>query len=117
MKYRISAEARQDLADILVYSAQQFGPAARKRYQSLLVSSFSLIAAEPYSPITRARDELHEGLRSLHLAHTQRGIPADQRVGQPRHVVFYRIAAEDVIEIVRLLHEVMEPKEHLASPE
>lgn len=117
MKYRISAEARQDLADILVYSAQQFGPAARQRYQSLLVSSFSLIAAEPYAPVTRARDELHEGLRSLHLAHTQRGVPADQRVGQPRHVVFYRVAAEDVIEIVRLLHEVMEPREHLASPE
>jgi len=30
--------------------------------------------------------------------------------------MFYRIAADDVIEIVRLLHEVMEPKEHLASP-
>lgn len=50
MKYRISAEARQDLADVLVYSAQQFGPAARKRYQSLVVSSFNLIAAEPYAP-------------------------------------------------------------------
>lgn len=117
MKYRISAEARQDLADILVYSAQQFGPAARQRYQRLLVSSFNLIAAEPYAPVTRARDELHKGLRSLHLAHTQRGIPADQRVGQPRHVVFYRVATEDVIEYFRLLHEVMEPKEHLASTE
>ncbi|APQ11076.1 hypothetical protein BJP27_06040 [Pseudomonas oryzihabitans] len=117
MKYRISAEARQDLADILVYSAQHFGPAARKRYQSLLVSSFSLIAAEAYAPVTRARDELHAGLRSLHLTHAQRGIPAAQRVGQPRHVVFYRLAAEDIIEIVRLLHEVMEPKEHLANPE
>jgi len=117
MKYRISAEARQDLADILVYSAQQFGPAARQRYQTLLVSSFNLIAAEPHGPVSRARDELHEGLRSLHLAHAQRGIPANQRVAQPRHVVFYRIAAEDIVEIVRLLHEVMEPKEHLASPE
>jgi len=117
MKYRISAEARQDLADILVYSAQQFGPAARKRYQSLLVSSFNLIAAEPYGPVSRARDELHEGLRSLHLAHAQKETPSDQRVGQPRHVVFYRIGADDAIEIVRLLHEVMEPKEHLASPQ
>ncbi|KUM40119.1 type II toxin-antitoxin system RelE/ParE family toxin [Pseudomonas sp. EpS/L25] len=117
MKYRISAEARQDLADILVYSAQHFGSAARKRYQSLLVSSFNLIAAEPYGPVSLPRDELQEGLRSLYLAHAQRGIPSEQRVGQPRHVVFYRIAADDVIEIVRLLHDLMEPKEHLASPQ
>ncbi|MGF7242580.1 toxin ParE1/3/4 [Pseudomonas oryzihabitans] len=116
MKYHISAEARQDLADILVYSAQQFGPAARMRYQSLLVGSFNLIATDPYGPVSRARDELYEGLRSLHLAHPQRGIPSEQRVGQPRHVVFYRMAADDIIEIVRLLHDLMEPKEHLASP-
>ena len=116
MKYRISVEARQDLADILVYFAQQLGPAARKRYQSLLLGSFNLIATNPYGPVSRARDELHEGLRSLHLAHAQMGIPSEQRVGQPRHVVFYRIAADDVIEIVRLLHDLMEPKEHLASP-
>lgn len=69
MKYRISAGARQDLADILVYSAQQFGPSARKRYQSLLASSFNLIAAERYAPVSRARNELHEGLRSLHLTY------------------------------------------------
>lgn len=117
MPYRISAEARQDLADILVYSAQQFGPVARKRYQSLLVGSFNLIATDPYGPVSRARDELHEGLRSLHLAHAQRGIPSEQRVGQPRHVVFYRVAADDVIEIVRLLHDLMKPKEHLANPQ
>ncbi|WP_323147908.1 type II toxin-antitoxin system RelE/ParE family toxin [Pseudomonas oryzihabitans] len=116
MKYRISAEARQDLADILVYSAQQFGLAARKRYQSLLVGSFNLIATDPYGPVSRARDELYEGLRSLHLAHAQRGIPSEQRVGQPRHVVFYRMAADDVIEIVRLLHDLMEPTEYLANP-
>ncbi|WP_426944880.1 type II toxin-antitoxin system RelE/ParE family toxin [Pseudomonas oryzihabitans] len=116
MKYRISVEARQDLADILVYSAQQLGPAARKRYQSLLLGSFNLIATNPYGPVSHARDELHEGLRSLHLAHAPRGIPSEQRVGQPRHVVFYRMAADDVIEIVRLLHDLMEPKEHLASP-
>lgn len=116
MKYGISAEARQDLADILVYFVQQFGPAARKRYQNLLVGGLNLIATDPYGPVSRARDELHEGLRSLHLAHAQRGIPSEQRVGQPRHVVFYRIAADDVIEIVRLLHDLMEPQEHLASP-
>jgi toxin ParE1/3/4 len=38
--------------------------------------------------------------------------PADI-VQKPRHIIFYRLADDEVIEVVRLLHDAMEVKLHL----
>jgi toxin ParE1/3/4 len=69
------------------------------------------IAAEPASPLTRNRDELRQGVRSFHLRHA--GGDPPERVRRPVHVVYYRSVAPDLIEIVRVLHERMEPSRHL----
>jgi toxin ParE1/3/4 len=60
------------------------------------------VAAEPDGPLSKKRPELRAGMSA--------GVA---RVRHPVHVLYHRIDREGVIEIVRVLHERMEPKRHL----
>ncbi|RAI40503.1 type II toxin-antitoxin system RelE/ParE family toxin [Rhodoplanes roseus] len=108
-RIRISPRAQADLVQILSTSEARWGAAARRRYSASIAAAFRSIAAEPSSATSRDRAELSPGLRSLHLRHVCR----DSRVGRPAHVVFYRAVEPDITEIVRVLHERMEPRRHV----
>lgn len=112
VQYRISEDARADIVDILGYSQAQFGLAARRRYQGLILATLEAIANQPDRIGSNDRDEISPGLRSLHLVHCRISSPAG-RVQRPRHVVFYRLGADAVVEVVRLLHDAMEVQRHL----
>ena len=56
--------------------------------------------------------ELMLGVRSLHIRHVRGGDP-DGKVRRPVHVLYYRVAGPGVIEILRVLHERMEPSRHV----
>jgi len=115
-QYRISNAARADIVDILRLSQAQFGDQARQRYQALILAALQAIADTPYRIGSYERDELVLGLRSYHLIYSRQ--QAKQPLGavkSPRHVVFYRVASADVIEVVRLLHEAMEGQLHLPN--
>ncbi|MGH7823447.1 MAG: type II toxin-antitoxin system RelE/ParE family toxin [Candidatus Binatia bacterium] len=111
-RYRISAPAQADLENILATSLERWGVDGRSRYASLLAAAFRTIADQPTAPTTRARDELFAGLRSFHVRHSR----GDHGVRVPVHVVFYRTAGAEVIEIVRVLHERMDPARHVHEP-
>lgn len=113
-QYRISAPAQSDIVDILRYSQTQFGAAARQRYQQLIIVALEGIAASPHRIGSSFRDEIAPGLRSIPLFHLRNHpvTPADI-VQKPRHIIFYRLADDEVIEVVRLLHDAMEVKLHL----
>jgi len=72
------------------------------------------VAADPQGPTTRDRAELAPGVRSLHARHV-RGVSPEARVQRPVHIVYYRVIAVDLIEIVRVLHERMEPRRHVGG--
>jgi toxin ParE1/3/4 len=108
--FRISNPAREDLANILATSLQRWGEAGRARYAALLVAAMESISRDPPGLMTRERNELLRGIRSFHLKHVR----THQAVGAPVHVVFYR-AAGSVIEIIRVLHERMEPTSHVVA--
>lgn len=72
------------------------------------------IAADPDDPTTRNRNDLLPGIRSLHLRHARRERRAGS-VRQPVHVIYYRVSEPGVVEIVRVLHERMEPSRHLGA--
>jgi toxin ParE1/3/4 len=72
------------------------------------------VADNPNGPATRGRGELSAGLRSIHLRFAQRR-DSKAEVRRPVHVLYYRVVAPDLIEIVRVLHERMEPSRHIAS--
>jgi len=111
-RFRLSALARNDLAQILAVSAERWGQEGRRRYAALLAAGMRKVAAQPDGTSTRDRSDLHRGVRSLHLRHA-RADDRDAGVGNPVRVLFYRAVRPDLVEIVRVLHERMEPSRHL----
>ena len=115
-QYRISSAARADVLDILRLSQTQFGDQARQRYQTLILAALQVLADTPFRIGSHDRDELAPGLRSYHLIYSrQQAKHTHGTVKSPRHIVFYRVAHNDVIEVVRLLHDAMELLLHLPN--
>ena len=110
--FRLSRPAQADLVHILATSGERWGNEAKRRYAALLASAMRKAAADPMGPLTRGRGELDAGIRSFHIRHA-RGDDPEATVKQPVHVLYYRAIQPGLIEIVRVLHESMEPSRHL----
>ncbi len=80
----------------------------------MLVAAMRKVAANPEGPVTRNRTDLLPGIRSLHLRHVRQDRRAAP-VRQPVHIIYYRAIEPGIIEIVRILHERMEPLRHLEA--
>jgi toxin ParE1/3/4 len=110
-RYRLTAAAGADVADILRESDRRFGPRQRLAYAGLLERAAELIAEQPRRPGSRDRGILAAGLRSLHveLAATRRGAGV--------HCIYYTDdsakAPRVYVIILRVLHERMDPALHL----
>jgi toxin ParE1/3/4 len=115
-QYRISNAARSDIVEILRHSHSQFGEPAKRRYQALLLTTFEDIASLPQRAGSHDREEIAAGLRSYHLNFSRlRARQTDTAVRKPWHIVFYLVASDGAIEIVRLLHDAMEAHMHLVE--
>ena len=113
-RFRLSRPAQLDLADILTTSAERWGPQGRRRYVALLAAALRKIAADPEGPLTQTRNELLPGLRSFHIRHARTDAP-EGKVKRPVHVLYYRTVQPGLIDIVRVLHERMEPALHFET--
>ena len=112
-RYRLSEAAQGDVLSILAWTHEQFGEAARLRYESLIVAALRDVAIQPDRPGSLARPELGTGVRSWHLRlsrdHVKRGVEVVRR---PRHFLVYR--SEPALVVVgRVLHDAMELARHL----
>jgi toxin ParE1/3/4 len=110
-RLRLSAPAKADLRSILAKSLERWGADGRSRYAALLATALRSLTARPAGPTTRTRDELLRGVRSFHVRHVR----ARHGVRQPVQVIYYR-TSPGLIEIVRVLHERMDPSRHLDAP-
>jgi toxin ParE1/3/4 len=100
----LSGEAEKDFARILTYTGDTFGPRQAEIYETTLLSAIALLGTDPEILGSVARDELRPGIRSLHVARNGR---------RGRHVIMYRAKPEQVIEIVRILHDAMDFARHI----
>jgi toxin ParE1/3/4 len=114
-RFRLARPAQIDLANILSVSAGRWGAEGRQRYAAVLATAMRQVAADPDGPLTRKRLDLRSGIRSFHIRYARRSAEG-AKVRKPVHVLYYRVAEEGVIEIVRVLHERMEPSRHLDEP-
>jgi toxin ParE1/3/4 len=111
-RYRLSDAAQGDVLDILAWSQEQFGEAARLRYESLIVAALRDVASQPDRPGSLARPELGAGVRSWHLRLSRaHGAPGVEVVRRPRHFHVYRTEPALVV-IGRVLHDAMELGRH-----
>ncbi|GHE80060.1 hypothetical protein GCM10019059_43070 [Camelimonas fluminis] len=111
-RYRLSDPAKADITTVLRTSETRHGAGTRIRYRALLTAALRRIASDPLGLSTTDRSELSAGLRSMHIRHS-RSDSREAPVGDPVHVIFYRAREPDLVEIVRVLHERMEPGRHV----
>lgn len=113
-RYRLSDLAKADVAAILRRSETLHGREARVRYRACLAAAMRRVAAEPQGISTANRDELFAGVRSFHIRHS-RDESREAPVANPAHVIFYRAVQPGLIEVVRILHDRMEPSRHVGA--
>ncbi|MBO6536984.1 MAG: type II toxin-antitoxin system RelE/ParE family toxin [Balneolaceae bacterium] len=95
-QYRISAKANEDLNNIWIYTYRKWSKEQADRYYHLLHSEIESIA-DNY-------------LQGKSIEHTRKYY----RVTKIKsHLIFYRKIDDDIVEIVRILHERMDIKSHL----
>lgn len=113
LRYRLSDSAQADVISVLAWTHEQFGEAARLRYESLIVAALRDVASQPDRPGSLARPELGAGVRTWHLRLSRdHATPGAQAVRRPRHFLVYR--SEPALVVVgRLLHDAMELARHL----
>jgi toxin ParE1/3/4 len=105
-RVRIGAAAELDFANILKWTAENFGPRQSRVYRDTLVQAIGELADGPDVAGSSARDGIVPGLRTLHVArHGRRG----------RHFLMYRVAAERTIEVARSLDDRMDLQQHIAA--
>ena len=113
LRYRLSDAAQADVIDILAWTQEQFGEAARLRYESLIVAALRDVATQPDRPGSIERPELCAGVRSWHLRLSRDHVGAGAgAVHRPRHFLIYRFEPALLV-VGRVLHDAMELAQHL----
>lgn len=114
MEVVIAPMAGEDIASILAWTHEHFGPQIRRRYRNLIATAIEQLADNPYLIGACQREEIADNCRTYHLFFRRQsaGRPRD-RIRRPRHFLLYRVSESNVVEISRVLHDSMELTEHL----
>ena len=95
-QYRISQEAIKDLKNIWVYTLNKWSKEQADRYYDLIISEIEFIA--------------DNFLTGKSVEQTRK----NYRVTKIKsHLIFYRKVENDIVEIVRILHQRMDIKKRL----
>ncbi len=94
-RFVLSPRARGDLDGIWTYTANRWGPDQAERYLRRIAEAVELIAETP--TLGRNCDHIREGYRKYSVG---------------SYVLFYR-AIDDMVDVVRILHQWMDYDRHL----
>lgn len=97
--FRVSSYADEDIESIFRYTVRKWGFDQADSYYELLASARDSIAANPFLPGSRDREDLAAGCRIFPCA---------------KHVFFFRIR-DDTVEIARILHQAMDFEKHVSE--
>ena len=112
--FRLTGPAERDIAELLDWSGDNFGPAARRRYEALVAAALGDIAQDWQRIGSVQREDLGAGRRVYHLRHSRHRDRATTGIVQaPRHIVVYRLTSSDIVTILRVLHDSMDLARHL----
>jgi len=67
----------------------------------MLVGALASLTGGPMALNSKAREDIAAGLRSLHIG------------GRGRHVLFFRPSGDNVIMVLRILHDAMDVARHI----
>ena len=101
---RLAEKVEHDLLDALVWKTDQFGALQADDYLETLTLALEALTDGPNIVGSKVRDDIGLGIRTLHVA----------RLGRKgRHLVVFRFADGQVIDVIRLLHDSMDLAKHL----
>ncbi|MGV0986390.1 MAG: type II toxin-antitoxin system RelE/ParE family toxin [Limnohabitans sp.] len=100
----MAEKAEHDLLDALVWTTDQFGALQADEYLETLTLALEALTDGPNIVGSKVRDDIGLGIRTLHVA----------RLGRKgRHLVVFRMADGQSIDVIRLLHDSMDLAKHL----
>ena len=103
-RVRLGAAAEVDFANILRWTAENFGARQSRIYRDTLLRAIGELSGGPDAAGSKARDEIMSGLGTLHVARRGR-----------RGSLMYRAAPNSTIEIIRILRDRMDLQRHVPS--
>lgn len=95
-KYRISKQAIADLNDIWIYTFQKWSQEQADRYYQLIIGEIEFIA-DNYT-IGKSAEQTRKNYRVTKIK---------------SHLIFYRKVENEIVEVVRILHQRMDIKKRL----
>jgi len=110
---RQTKPSTKDIDEIWDYTSRTHSVEQADEYLRLLDQAFRDIEREPERPSSRPRLDLGNRIRSYHIALSKER--SGTGVKSPRHVVIYRVQDDDLIVVLRVLHDAMEPGYHLSD--
>ncbi|TFD52099.1 type II toxin-antitoxin system RelE/ParE family toxin [Cryobacterium sp. Hh11] len=114
-QYRLTRVIQADIGAILAWSEEEFGKDARKRYEALIATAIRDAVSRTGDVGPIVRPELGDGVFSWHLAQSRARTPG-KAMNRPRHFLICRPDG-DVLVIVRVLYDAMEPHRYINSPD
>ena len=96
IKYRISKQAIKDLNDIWIYTFNNWSKEQADRYYDLIIGEIEFVA-DNYL-IGKSAERTRKNYRVTKIK---------------SHLIFYRKAENEIVEVVRILHQRMDIKKRL----
>src|SRR5271157_2833045 len=106
MSYRLVGGAEDRIDAVLLESARRWGIDVAARYHRAIIAAMTAIGDRPGLPGSREVPKV-AGVRTLHRRAARRLVAREHRVGEPRHLVIYRVAPDGVVEILSIVHDRM----------
>lgn len=107
LRWRVAptALAASDIRDILRRTRTTFGTSQLRRYEALIASALVELEQGPSNPRLQRRDDLGADIWSLRIARPGKAA---------RHIVVCRCHEDrGIVQILRILHDSMDPTLHL----
>ncbi|TAL84390.1 MAG: type II toxin-antitoxin system RelE/ParE family toxin [Candidimonas sp.] len=108
---RLSASAEADYRQILLWTVENFGVLQARVYAETLMSNLKELSGGPEIIGVKGRPEIGSEIRTLHVARNGR---------KGRHFIMFRvdsIPGQNVIDVLRILHDSMDLERHLPPTE
>ena len=102
---RLASRAEKDFFEIVQWSATNFGQQQAAIYAETLSLAIGALAEGPEVLGVRRREEIGNGILSLHVAREGR---------KGRHFVIFRDGGANTIDVLRLLHDSMDLVRHVS---
>ena len=108
---RLTEPAERDIAGLLDWSAVTFGPAARRRYEALVAAALSDPAHDWQRVGSVKRDDIGPAGKSTTCGTADSEL--EQRPGSFGHQGTSWSTPDDVVTVLRILHDSMDVTRHL----